>query len=253
MNAHSVSTTASGPSRRAVATGLAWSVPAVAMVSAAPSFAISLRKDPGINGWVQNTPGDVAGFCRYSLEVNSAPSNPGTTPDGAPFGLYLYDVSQDASYSNAKLVYWVRGTHTATRNPITWEAAEGHSSLWSGPELGAAQTKDDGAVYTPYTWTYTGTIDPANVKDDGRLYLETFHVKAANFSMSENFRCLPLDYWTYREIVVDPDGPTGPQQPTTLRFERRNGPSGPYVPRAQGRVAVTPDAEATANLQQLSS
>ena len=50
MNSHSASTPASGPNRRAVATGLAWSVPAVAMVSAAPSFAVSLRKDPGING-----------------------------------------------------------------------------------------------------------------------------------------------------------------------------------------------------------
>ena len=222
------------------------------MVSAAPSFAASLRKDPGINGWVLNSTTNHGG-CRYSLEVNSAPSNPGTTPDGAPWGLYLYDVSKDASYSGAKLVYWVRGTHTATQNPITWQAATGHSTKWSGPKLGAAQTKADGFKYTPYTWTYTGTINPADVKSDGRLYLETFHVKATNFSMSENGQCLPLDYWTYREIVVDPDGPTGPQQPTTLRFERRNGPSGPYVPRAQARSAATLDAEATAELRQLSS
>lgn len=252
MNARSAHTTASGPSRRAVATGLAWSVPAVAMVSAAPSFAASLRKDPGINGWVLNTTTNHGG-CRYSLEVNSAPTRGGATPDGAPWGLYLYDVSKDASYSGAKLVYWVRGTHTATQNPITWQTATGHSSLWSGPVLGAPQVKADGFVYTPYTWKYTGTIDPANVASDGRLYLETFHVKATNFSMSENGQCLPLDYWTYREIVVDPDGPTGPQQPMTLSFERRNGPSGPYPPRAQGRSAVTPDAEATAELQQLSS
>ena len=83
MTARSASTPASGPSRRAVATGLAWSVPAVAMVSAAPSFAASLRKDPGINGWVLNTTRDLGG-CRYSLEVNSAPSRGGATPDGAP-------------------------------------------------------------------------------------------------------------------------------------------------------------------------
>lgn len=252
MNARSAHTTASGPSRRAVATGLAWSVPAVAMVSAAPSFAASLRKIPGINGWVLNSPTNHGG-CLYSLEVNSAPTRGGATPDGAPWGLYLYDVSKDASYSNAKLVYWVRGTHNATQNPITWQAATGHSTKWSGPVRGAAQTKADGFKYTPYTWTYTGTINPADVRSDGRLYLETFHVQTNNFSLSENGSCLRLDYWTYREIVVDPDGPTGPQQPTTLHFERRNGPSGPYVPRAQGRVAVTPDAEATANLQQLSS
>lgn len=252
MNSHSASTAASSPGRRAVATGLAWSVPAVAMVSPAPSFAVSLRKDPGINGWVLNSP-TALGNCRYSLDVNSAPSRGGATPDGAPWGLYLYDVSKDASYSGAKLVYWVRGTHTATQNPITWQAVTGHSTKWSGPVRGAAQTKADGFVYTPYTWTYTGTINPANVQSDGRLYLETFHVQAIDFSLWENRSCLPLDYWTYREIVVDPDGPTGPQQPKTLNFERRNGSSGPYVPRAQGRVAVTPDAEATADLQQLSS
>ena len=100
MTARSASTPAPGPGRRAVATGLAWSVPAVAMVSAAPSFAASLRKDPGINGWVLNTTRDLGG-CRYSLEVNSAPSRGGATPDGAPWGLYLYDVSKDASYSGA--------------------------------------------------------------------------------------------------------------------------------------------------------
>lgn len=250
MNDRSVSTTASGPSRRAVATGLAWSVPAVAMVSAAPSFAASLRKDPGINGWVLNTSTNLGG-CRRSLEVNSAPSNPGTTPDGAPFGLYLYDVSPKGVYSNAKLVYWVRGNHVA-QNAITWRTATGHSSNWSGPETGSPQTKADGAVYTPYTWTYTGTIDPEDVQSDGRLYLENFHVYTDVFSQMERRRCLPLDYWTYREIVVDPDGP-GDQQSQTLHFERRNGDSGPYAPRAQGRSAATPDAEATAELQQLSS
>lgn len=251
MNARSAHTTASGPSRRAVATGLAWSVPAVAMVSAAPSFAASLRKDPGLNGWVLNT-ARFHGDCLRSLEVNSAPSGsaPRTT-DGAPYGLYLYDVSKDASYSNAKLVYWVRGDHQ-TQNPINWQAAAGHSTKWSGPVLGNRLTKADGYVYTPYTWTYTGTINPANVSSDGRLYLETFHVKAANFSMSENRSCLPLDYWTYREIVVDADG-AGPQPSKTLHFERRNGASGPYAPRAQGRTAVTPDAEATAELQARSS
>ncbi|EZP39143.1 hypothetical protein BW36_01289 [Micrococcus luteus] len=251
MSARSAHTTPSGPSRRAVATGLAWSVPAVAMVSAAPSFAVSLRKDPGINGWVLNSPTALGG-CRYSLDVNSAPPGGGATPDGAPWGLYLYDVSSQGVYSNAKLVYWVRGTHTATQNPITWQAATGHSAQWSGPVLGAAQTKADGFMYTPYTWTYTGTIDPANVKDDGRLYLETFHVKATDFSMSENRTCLPLDYWTYREIVVDPDG-GGPEKSKTLHFERRNGPSGPYASGAQRRMAVTPDAEGTAQVQSQSS
>ncbi|MPZ04149.1 hypothetical protein F3W83_15865 [Micrococcus luteus] len=104
-------------------------------------------------------------------------------------------------------------------------------------------------MYTPYTWTYTGTIDPKNVKDDGRLYLENFHVYTSSFSQMEGGRCVPLDYWAYREIVVDPDGPNGPRSPQTLHFERRNGDSGPYPPRAQGRSAATPDAEDAAQVQ----
>ena len=249
MNARSAHTTASGPSRRAVATGLAWSVPAVAMVSAAPSFAASLRKDPGINGWVQVTRRGTSTNCtsNYSLDVTSAPSGGGVTPDGAPWGLYLYDVSKDASYSGAKLVYWVRGDHVA-QNTITWQAATGHSTKWSGPVTGAPQTKADGAVYTPYTWTYTGTIDPKNVKSDGRLYLETFHVTTNSFSQLEGRRCVPLDYWAYREIVVDPDGPNGPRSPQTLHFERRAGMSGPYVAGGQARMAATPAAGGTDQL-----
>ena len=247
MNARSAHTTASGPSRRAVATGLAWSVPAVAMVSAAPSFAASLRKDPGINGWVQVTRRGTNCTSR-SIEVTSAPSNPGTTPDGAPWGLYLYDVSKDASYSGAKLVYWVRGDHVK-QNKITWSAGAQHSAKWGRPETGDPQIKADGFMYTPYTWTYTGTIDPKNVKDDGRLYLENFHVYTSSFSQMEGGRCVPLDYWAYREIVVDPDGPNGPRSPQTLHFERRNGDSGPYPPRAQGRSAATPDAEDAAQVQ----
>lgn len=246
MTARSASTPASGPSRRAVATGLAWSVPAVAMVSAAPSFAASLRKDPGINGWVQVTYPKL-GNCNRRLEVNSAPSGGGRTPDGAPWGLYLYDVSKDASYSGAKLVYWVRGDHVK-QNKITWSAGAQHSAKWGRPETGDTQTKADGFMYTPYTWTYTGTIDPKNVKDDGRLYLENFHVNTSSFSQMEGGRCVPLDYWAYREIVVDPDGPNGPRPPQTLHFERRNGDSGPYPPRAQGRSAVMPDAEDAAQV-----
>lgn len=238
MNSHSASTAASSPGRRAVATGLAWSVPAVAMVSAAPSFAVSLRKDPGINGWVQVArSGSVGCASDYSIEVTSAPAGGGRTPDGAPWGLYLYDVSPQGVYTNAKLVYWVRGDHVK-QNRITWQTATGHSSKWSGPVTGAAQKKADGFVYTPYTWTYTGTINPANVKSDGRLYLETFHVTSSSFSQIEGGRCVPLDYWAYREIVVDPDG-SGPQPSTTLHFERRAGMSGAYVSGGQARMAAT--------------
>ena len=168
MNARSAHTTASGPSRRAVATGLAWSVPAVAMVSAAPSFAASLRKDPGINGWVLNSPTNHGG-CRYSLEVNSAPSRGGATPDGAPWGLYLYDVQPGAVITNPQITYWIIGNQTANWDNIT----PGHGRCCGNASRGTPQTKSDGLLYPPYTWTYSNSpscaLNPANVDGNGRL------------------------------------------------------------------------------------
>lgn len=204
-------------SRRSVATGLAWSVPAVAAVSAAPAFASSLIINPGINGWVQVTNSPL-GSCRSNITVTSRPRNPGRTPDGAPFGLYLYDTDPAGVYDNAKLVYWVRGNHT-TENQISWRAGRNHSSCWGTPTVGAAETKSDGAMYTPYTWSYTCPIDPREVSSDGRLYLGDFEV-SATINQQFGWSCEPLDFWAYREITVDADGP-GPGEAEVLSFERK--------------------------------
>ena len=74
-------------------------------------------------------------------------------------------------------------------------------------------------MYTPYTWTYTCTIDPREVARDGRLYLEDFEVSA---TINQQFgrRCEPLDFWAYREIRVDADG-AGPGEAEVLSFERK--------------------------------
>ena len=69
----------------------------------------------------------------------------------------------------------------------------------------------------------------------------------SSFSQVEGGRCVPLDYWAYREIVVDPDG-SGPRPSTTLHFERRAGTSGAYVSGGQARMAATPAAGGTDQL-----
>lgn len=202
--------------RRTVTTGLAWSVPAVAATAAAPLAAASVIVNPGINGWVLNS---ASGSCsNYSVTISSAPSNPRPTPDGAPYGLYLYDTNLRGRYDAARMVYWIRGDHQST-NPVRWSKGRSHSSCWSGPTVGTPQTKSDGALYTPYTWTYTCEINPEDVAEDGRLYLGDFHV-TATFSQRYGFRCEPLDVWAYREIRVDPDG-EGPQEPELQHFERK--------------------------------
>lgn len=227
--------------RRSVATGLAWSVPTAAAVVAAPAYAASLRKDPGINGWVLNSATSL-GRCRYTLEVDSKPSNPPATADGAPYGLYLYDTAVQSRYDAASLTYWIRGDHKSS-NPVTWTTGPHHSRCWSGPVAGTPAPvagtpakKADGFTYTPYTWTYTCDINPAEVSRDGRLYLRDFNVVASFTQATVQRSCEPLDYWTYREIRVDVDG-SGPQKSQIKSFERRNGASGPFTTKAGARMA----------------
>lgn len=217
MSTHSNPTTRRAVNRRTVTTGLAWSVPAVAATAAAPFAAASLIVNPGINGWVLVSPSRRRRGCQYDVTVTSRPANPGPTPDGAPYGLYLYDTNPRGRYDAAKMVYWVRGDHTVSRR-ISWTSGRNHSSCWSGPTVGTPLTKSDGARYTPYTWEYTCEIDPQQVSRDGRLYLGNFEV-SATIDQSLRFGCEPLEFWAYREIRVDADG-DGPLEPELLHFER---------------------------------
>lgn len=220
-------------SRRAVAKGAAWAAPVLALGATAPATASSLRIDPGINGWVLNSPRSGGG-CSYNLRVNSNPSNPGRTPDGAPYGLYLYDVQPNAVISNAKLTYWIIGDQNAT-----WAPNAQHSSCWSAPVQGALQTKADGLQYRPYTFTYNCPILPSQVSSDGRLRLGHFDT-TATFTQPSN-RCNDVTYWTQRTITIDQDG-TGSQPADVLTFERRNGTRGPA---SSGARSAAVDAKVT--------
>ena len=233
MTTRSDTPDSTGISRRTLAKGAAWAVPAVLLAAPAPAFATSLRKDPGINGWVRNTPQSL-GNCSYNLTVRS--NLPGTGNDGAPFGLYLYDAQPTDTITEAKLTYWIIGNQQAT---VT--AQSGHSSCWSSAVRGAPQAKRDGLTYTPYTFTYNCPIDPSVVttQPDGveRVWLGHFHVNF-NFTQPSN-RCRNVTYWTQRSIKIDIHDGTGPQ---TLTFERRNGTLGPYT-GGMRRQAV-PEVEA---------
>ncbi len=216
-------------SRRTVTKAMAWAVPAVAVAATIPLAAASLRKDPGINGWVLNT--RRGSDCTYTLEVDSDPSDAGPTDDGAPFGLYIYDVETPNVITNAALTYWIIGDHPASGGgAVTWTSYGDHSSCWGTPTRIGTETKPDGRVYTGYRWNYTCAINPANrvVGSDGveRLFLGTFHVRAA-FSQSRDL-CGNVTYWTQRHITIDPDG-SGSLPATVHTFQRRNGSLGPMT------------------------
>lgn len=207
------------PTRRTLVRGAAWTVPVVAIAAAAPAFATSLRKDPGINGWVLNSTDD-RGNRRYNLRVDSNPAG-GTTPDGAPFGLYVYDTNTAAgaildTLTAARLVYWIIGTQT---EGATWAPNPGHGTGWSTPSRGATQVKPDGLAYTPYTFEYSG---PFTLRDDGRVWLQEFDT-TASFRQPAN-RDGDVTYWTQRFITVNG---------VTETFERRNGTRGPFTSNAR--------------------
>lgn len=222
--------------RRTLAKGAAWAVPAVAMAAAAPAQAASLVKYPGINGWVNNITrsGSVTGTtCDYTLEVDSTPGGT-NTPDGAPFGLYIYDVESPNTFSDAKLTYWIIG---AQATGATWATLSGHSPCWGTPVKGTASTQPDGLIYTPYTWTYDTTTCPIlssqYVTDpaDGvkRLYLGDFHVRAT-FTQPAGRFCNNVTFWTQRFITIDRDG-AGSEPASVKCFQRRNGTLGFWTPQ----------------------
>lgn len=207
------------PSRRTLVRGAAWSVPVVAVATAAPAMAATLRMDPGINGWVLNTASPSG--CNHSLTVDS--NRPGTGPDGAPFGLYIYDTNDDDVITNATMTYWIEGTHTG----VTWSTLTGHSPCWSYQGSVGTEVKPDGITYTGYRWNYTCAIDPTDrtLGSDGveRVFLGHFRVRSSNFSTPGRCGTAPT-YWTQRAITIT----TVENGTEIFTFQRRNGRRGAY-------------------------
>lgn len=211
-------------SRRTLAKGVVWAAPALVVASAAPAVAASLRKDPGVNGWVLNSASRSRWGCDYTLTVDSTVRSP-QTPDRAPYGLYLYDLDAEATVANVRFTYWIIGTQTGVR----WSTRSGHSRCWAGPVRGAAQRKPDGLTYTPYTWTYTCRVDAAGQEVGAdrvrRLWLGHFNVQG---TFTQGSSCGDLTYWAERSVTVDRDGTGGRYEPEDLTFQRRNGALGPF-------------------------
>lgn len=230
--------TSSGVSRRRVVAGAAWAVPAIAAASAVPAFATSLPKDPGINGWVLNSPSQLSSTCDWSLRVNSNPASQSPTPDGAPFGLYIYDTLPGDVTTNAKIIYWIIGTQTSTSgfgDAVWTRNGPNGSSCWGQPVKGTPAIKADGLLYTPYTSTYNhgGAGCALQSKADGRLWFPHFDytVRFRKQDQSNARYCDDVTYWTQRQVDING---------VTYTFERRNGTRGQFSTGLR-RAAATPD------------
>lgn len=236
-------------SRRSLVRGAAWALPTAMVAAAAPAIAASIRKDPGINGWVLVRPDSQFDLSRwrwtYRLEIDSTGTGGRSTPDGAPFGLYLYDTEDAKAATDASITVWILGDHRKS-DQITWSSSQGHSQNWSGPSMIGTQVKPDGMVYTGYRWTYRGEIQLGRRTQgrDGvyRVFLDNFHVRTNYFTQDSDYRST-LNYWTERAITIEGD---------TQTFQRREGTDGAYnasarraAPRPAQARSTSPSGEPT--------
>ncbi len=167
--------------RRTVVRGAAWSVPVIAVVAPIPAFATSLRKDPGINGWVLISTTD-RDFNSYDLRFDS--DEAGTGPDGAPYGLYVYDPNRTGNvvndvYTNASITLWIRTDTDSTPANNGWSRT-GSGPGWQAPVDVGVQTKPDNLQYRGYQFSYTGTY--TLVAAEERVYLQDFVASSNNIA-----------------------------------------------------------------------
>lgn len=210
--------------RRTFVRGVAWGVPVIAVASTAPAFAASLRKDPGINGWVLISTTDRDSNS-YDLTFDSTVN--GNGPDGAPYGLYIYDPNRvgntlNDTYTNASMTLWIRTDRDTTPANGGW-SRNGSGAGWQAPTDAGLATKPDGFQYRGYRFGYTGGF--TLVAAEERVYLQDFKAYSNNINSSD------ATYWIERQITVNG---------TPQTFQRRNGDRGPLgggFPSSQRRAA----------------
>lgn len=138
--------------RRKVVGGLAWSVPTVAVATAAPAMAVSPGediRDRGLQGWVQ-----LSKRCSW----NSAELTIDGTGSFPNRGLWVLDTLEDDDIQDVYIVFYF----SSTLGRLNWSATNSNSG-WSVPQPDASVPQIAG--YTAYVTRYTGTF---TFRDGGR-------------------------------------------------------------------------------------
>ena len=190
-----------GVSRRTLAKGAAWTVPAAAVVAAAPAYAVSQVPPYALQGWLR-----IRRDCEDGSNTLLYDSDPGsgTGTDGDPFGLYIKNALPEATASGAVL------TITIGDGTVTSVTTLSQNQDWTVTRSGNVIT----ATYTGgWTWQPQMGTDPGagSLWADGRLRLE---IKASR-SCGRRFN-LSLR----RCVNVDPDGPSYPRPQQNVCFSR---------------------------------
>lgn len=114
-----------GLSRRTLARGVAWAVPAIAVVSAAPAMAVSYP--PSLQGWIYWTRRCTRRTATLGLDGNG-PSD--VVYPSSDYGFYVFNTTATTNLTNA-CVTW--SYSPAYDNTLTWTAQSDSGSHWSAP------------------------------------------------------------------------------------------------------------------------
>ncbi|MGA4670226.1 hypothetical protein ACPCG0_10610 [Propionibacteriaceae bacterium Y1923] len=155
-------------SRRTVAKGVAWAVPAVMVAGAAPAYALSPQLSGSI-GSACKYPGSSVGGCDMAFRIGSTWTNTGTTTLSVTFsavvqstnltqiGVVIDGVAYPAGSSPTVLI--TPGTHT-----IEVYSADTNSGNRSGTLTVTASYVFNGVTYTPKAeMTSAANFPPCNV------------------------------------------------------------------------------------------
>ena len=126
--------------RRKVVGGLAWSVPTVAVATAAPAMAVSPIREPGLQGWVT-----VSGTCSWGT-ADITIDGRGSFPDR---GLWVYNTGPEGSVRDASITFYF----PASLGTLRWSRAT--ASQWTTPVVDNSQPVAD---HIGYTTRYNGTF-----------------------------------------------------------------------------------------------
>lgn len=134
-------------SRRTLAAGAAWSVPAVLVGTAAPAVAASVRArlihQPQVQWY-----GDSAPWCTgtgQGIELSATEPGEQVTVLGA---------THDDPISDASITFWMQ------RQDMTFTAGPGGNGCWSAPARTGQAQQVRGVTLYGYTSTYTCAITP---------------------------------------------------------------------------------------------
>lgn len=149
-------------SRRGLAKGAAWSIPAITVASSAPALAASPLPPQMHNYFYVSYNEDQDGNIDDSTDFKFYSIVPGSTDPGP--GFYVDNTTTSTTITNASVTVYL------PQSGLTWTNEGG--SGWTTPTADATKaTKSyNGQIYYPYTIRYTGTIAAQN----GTTYLPAY-------------------------------------------------------------------------------